>query len=222
MESKKSKKANMDRFQAIFLNIGLLVSISIAITAFEWKTLEDIVVVDLGTGYIEEFIDPKITEIPPPEPPKPKKMVREFIETEEPEVEIPDDLLFDQDDLIDIDDYLDLTEPPVEVADNGPIVFAEKMPEPIGGFKAFYDYVSKNLMYPRRAKSMGVEGKVFVQFIVDKDGQIIDVKVIKGIGAGCDEEAERVISEAPKWNPGKQRGVPVKVIKVLPITFKLN
>ncbi|MDH5599322.1 MAG: energy transducer TonB [Cyclobacteriaceae bacterium] len=221
MESKKSKKANMDRFQAIFLNIGLLVSISIAITAFEWKTLEDIVVVDLGTEYFEEFIDPKIIDIPPPEPPKPKIMVREFIETEEPEVELPDEIVFNQDDLEGIE-IIDLPEPPVEVAEPGPVTFAEKMPEPIGGFKAFYEYVKKNLKYPRTAKSIGVEGKVFVKFVVDKDGQIIDVEVMKGIGAGCDEEAERVVSEAPKWNPGKQRGVPVKVIKVLPITFKLN
>jgi protein TonB len=69
---------------------------------------------------------------------------------------------------------------------------------------------------------MGIEGKVFVEFIVDKDGSITEVTVMKGIGSGCDEEAIRVIKAAPKWNPGKQRGQPVKVKLIVPITFKLG
>jgi protein TonB len=69
---------------------------------------------------------------------------------------------------------------------------------------------------------MGVEGKVFVQFVVDKDGTLTDIKAVKGIGAGCDEEAVRVLKAAPKWKPGKQRGRPVKVRMILPITFKLG
>ena len=69
---------------------------------------------------------------------------------------------------------------------------------------------------------MNIEGKVYVQFVVDKDGTLTDVKALKGIGAGCDEEAVRVIQEAPKWKPGKQRGRPVKVRMVLPIIFKLG
>jgi len=87
---------------------------------------------------------------------------------------------------------------------------------------AFYEYVSKNLKYPSQARRMGVEGKVFVQFVVDKDGSISQVQSIKGIGAGCDEEAVRVLQNAPKWKPGKQRGRPVRVRMVLPITFKLG
>ena len=69
---------------------------------------------------------------------------------------------------------------------------------------------------------MGIEGRVFVQFVVDKDGSVSDVKVVKGIGAGCDEEAERVLKLSPKWSPGKERGRSVKVRMVLPIIFKLN
>ena len=68
----------------------------------------------------------------------------------------------------------------------------------MGGFKAFYDYVGKNLHYPRKAKQLGIEGRVFVQFVVEKDGSLTDIQVIKGIGGGCDEETVRVIGEAPK------------------------
>ena len=87
---------------------------------------------------------------------------------------------------------------------------------------AFYQYVSKHMEYPTQARRMGVQGKVFVQFVVDKDGSLSDVKVLKGIGSGCDKEAVSIIENAPKWNPGKQRGRPVKVRMVIPIVFQLN
>jgi protein TonB len=78
------------------------------------------------------------------------------------------------------------------------------------------------MKYPAQARRMGVEGKVFVQFVIGKDGSINDVKIIKGIGAGCDEEAARVMQSAPPWNPGKQRGKAVKQRYTLPIIFKLG
>jgi protein TonB len=78
------------------------------------------------------------------------------------------------------------------------------------------------MKYPAQARRMGVEGKVFVQFVIGKDGAISDVKVIKGIGAGCDEEAIRVVQSSPSWNPGKQRGKAVKQRYTLPIIFKLG
>lgn len=98
----------------------------------------------------------------------------------------------------------------------------ENQPEPEGGMGAFYEYISKNLRYPSQARSMGIEGKVFVQFVVDTDGSVTDVKVIKGIGGGCDEEALRVMENSPAWNPGLQREQAVKVRMVLPITFSLE
>lgn len=78
------------------------------------------------------------------------------------------------------------------------------------------------MKYQNQARRMGIEGRVFVQFVVDKDGQLTEIKAVKGIGAGCDEEAVRVLKSAPKWKPGKQRGRPVKVRMILPITFKLS
>jgi protein TonB len=98
----------------------------------------------------------------------------------------------------------------------------EETAAPIGGMPAFYEFVGKKLKYPAQARRMGVEGKVFVEFVIERDGTITDVKAIKGIGAGCDEEAVRVLQSAPKWKAGKQRGKPVRQRMVLPIAFKLG
>lgn len=98
----------------------------------------------------------------------------------------------------------------------------EDQPTPEGGMEAFYDYIRTHLKYPAEARSAGIEGKVFVQFIVDTDGSLKDVEVLKGIGGGCNEEALEVVKNSPAWNPGLQRGQAVKVRMVLPITFSLE
>lgn len=98
----------------------------------------------------------------------------------------------------------------------------ENQPEFPGGLEAFYQYISKNLNYPATARSASIEGRVYVEFIVDQDGSITEVKTVKGIGNGCDAEAERVIRNAPRFNPGSEGGEPVKVKMVLPIIFKLS
>ena len=98
----------------------------------------------------------------------------------------------------------------------------ENQPEPVEGMSAFFSHIQQNLTYPAQAKEQGIEGKVFIEFVVAKDGSLEDVKAIKGIGAGCDEEALRVIKSAPAWTAGSIDGKPVKVKMVLPITFKLS
>lgn len=90
-----------------------------------------------------------------------------------------------------------------------------------GGIEKFYDYVMTNLKYPAQAKRLGIEGKVFVEFVVERDGSITNVKALRGIGAGCDAEALKVIKESPNWNPGVQMGKEVRVRRVIPITFRL-
>ncbi|MEK6479007.1 TonB family protein [Catalinimonas sp. 4WD22] len=98
----------------------------------------------------------------------------------------------------------------------------EEQPEYPGGMDAFYRYVSTEMKYPLEARQQGIEGRVFVQFVVEKDGSLSDVKTIKGIGGGCDTEAVRVLQNAASFSPGKQRGRPVRVRMVMPVTFKLN
>lgn len=101
-------------------------------------------------------------------------------------------------------------------------IILENQPAPKDGLNSFFHYIQENLTYPEQAKKMGIEGKVFVQFIVEKDGELTEVKAVKGIGAGCDEEAVRVINETQAWNPATVADMPVKTRMILPITFKLN
>ena len=98
----------------------------------------------------------------------------------------------------------------------------EEQPMPKGGMEAFYKYVQESLKYPAQAREMGIEGKVFVQYVVNDFGEISDVKVVKGIGAGCDEAAAQVVKNSPAWLPGRQNGEAVKVRMVIPINFKLK
>lgn len=116
-------------------------------------------------------------------------------------------------------------EEPVEevvVDDNQIFTVVEQQPEFQGGYEAMINFIKKNLRYPASARRMGVDGTVYVQFVVGKDGSISEVKSIKGISADCDREAERVVKSMPAWKAGRQNGKPVFVRFVLPIRFKLN
>ena len=224
MEAKKNPNADLNKKTGLFLNIGLVVSLLAVITAFEWRFYDDGELMDLGQ-VSDEFED--VMEIPPteqPPPPPPKIQQPEIIEVpdeEEIEEEIEVDLDVEITEETVVEDIV-FDEPVEEEVAEEIFTIVEDQPSPKGGMAAFYEYVGKKLKYPAQARRMGIEGKVFVEFVVDKDGTITNVNAIKGIGAGCDEEAIRVIQASPKWNPGKQRGRPVKVRMILPITFKLG
>lgn len=98
----------------------------------------------------------------------------------------------------------------------------EQMPEFPGGVAEMMTYLSGNIKYPEEAKDKGISGRVFIGFVVEKDGSVNQVKVMKGIGGGCDDEAVRVVKAMPKWKPGMQKGKPVRVSYMLPISFKLD
>jgi periplasmic protein TonB len=98
----------------------------------------------------------------------------------------------------------------------------EQNPEFPGGIKEMYGFIGKNLKYPSAAQRANVSGKVFAKFVVEKDGSLGDVQILKGIGFGCDEEAQRVLKSMPKWNPGKQNGRNVRVFFTMPISFVLE
>lgn len=224
MEAKKNPKADLGRKAGFFFSIALLITMSFVLFAFEFKQYETPIgeIVQRNTNQFDNT-DVPITEITPPEPPK---IVAPII------VEVPTDEEID--DEIKININIETTEgtsvPPVEitmpiepeVASDEPWVFVEQSAAPAGGMKSFYQYLGKEINYPAQARRMGVEGKVFVEFIVNRDGSLVDVKAIKGIGAGCDEEAVRVVSSSPKWSPGKQRGVPVRQKMVATVIFKLG
>ncbi len=224
MEAKKNPKADLDKKTGLFFNIGLAVSLLLVITAFEWRFYDDGSLVDLGQvdDNFEDLMEIPPTEQPPPPPPVIQQPeIIEVPDEEEIEEEIEVNLDVEITETTVIEDVVFEEAPEEEVAEEI-FTIVEDQPEPQGGMGAFYQYISKNLQYPNQARRMGIEGKVFVQFVVDKDGTITEVQAIKGIGAGCDEEAVKVIQNAPKWKPGKQRGRPVKVRMILPITFKLG
>ena len=111
-----------------------------------------------------------------------------------------------------------------EVIEDGELFgcIVETMPSFRGGQQKLFEFIGNNVVYPQEAKEAGIEGQVFVEFYIEKDGSVTDGKVLKGIGYGCDEEALRVIGLMPKWYPGKQRGKAVRVRYTLPINFKLS
>ncbi len=224
MELKKHPDSDLFRKSSFYMSIGLMISLLFTVVAFEWKSYDDNDLVNLGAldADFEELQDIPITEQPPPPPPQvtPPEIIEVPDEQEiEEEIEVNLDVEVTEETVIE-DVVFD--EAPEEEAADEIFQFVEDQPSPLGGMKAFYAYVGKNMKYPAQARRMGIEGKVYVTFVVGKDGALTDVKVLKGIGAGCDMEAIRVLSGAPKWKPGKQRGRPVRVRMQLPIIFKLN
>ncbi len=107
-------------------------------------------------------------------------------------------------------------------SDDNIFLIVEETATPVGGIAVFYEFIQKTIQYPAKARSLGIEGRVFIEFVVNTDGSISDVKPIKGIGGGCDEEAVRIVSMSPNWNPGKQRGQAIRQRMVLPIIFGLG
>src|SRR5260221_6632872 len=113
-------------------------------------------------------------------------------------------------------------ENPAVVGPSAPLDYAEGMPASKGGLQAMMKFIQKNLKYPTRAKRIGIEGKVFIKFIVNDEGKVVNVEVSRGIYDDCDKEVVRVISMMPAWNPGRQNNMPVSVRMILPINFKLE
>ncbi|MEP0713322.1 energy transducer TonB [Algoriphagus sp.] len=225
MEAKKTPSADLTKKTGMFMNLGLAIAVGATLAAFEWKSFDDGALKDLGqvTDNFEELLDIPITEQPPPPPPPP---------IEQPIIqEIPDEVEIEE--KIEVNFDVDVKEKTVikevviaaaPVEEKVDVIFdvVETQPEPPGGMSAWNQYLSKNLKYPTQARRMGIEGSVIVVFVVNTDGSIQDVDVLRGIGGGCDEEAVKVVSNAPKWTPGKQRGRPVRTRMRLPIRFKLS
>ncbi|GAB4247364.1 MAG: energy transducer TonB [Ekhidna sp.] len=212
------------KLRPLFLNVGMAVSILLAIIAINWKVYDTGELVDLGQLEVEanEIIDIPISKQPPPPPPKQEVFTIKEVEN----TEIIEDLEIALDVEVTANAEVEEIEftPPVEEEEKVEEIFVivEQEPTPKGGLVAFYTYLSEELKYPAAAARLGVSGTVYVRFVIEKDGSITAVEVAKGIGAGCDEEAVRVIQNAPPWNPGKQRGVPVRVRKIIPVKFLLK
>ena len=224
MELKKNPKYDLNMKRGMFLNLGLTISVLITVLAFEWPNRSDQPIVDLGSlnDDFEEIIEIPPTSQPPPPPPPVK--IPEIIEVSdeeeiEEEVEVELDVEVTEDTAI---EEIIFTEEPEEEVSDEIFTIVEERPEFPGGVNALRKFLYKNLRYPDQARRMGIEGRVYVQFVVERDGSVTDLTVVRGLGAGCDKETLRVLKLLPKFSPGKQRGNPVRVKMVLPVIFRLS
>lgn len=224
MEAKKNPKQDLQRQSFKFFLIGLSISVALTITAFEWRTKKSKPVPLTFDPPIETIlvVKPTVHEVIPPAPIPIKQNVSLSKSIAPITLTEIDDPRVDED--VPPIEAIDVSEPITNIPEETvPLIFTnpELMPLPMGGYKAFYEQLSNSIKYPRQAQRNRTEGKVFVEFIIDQKGNVSDLKIAKGIGDGCDEEAMRVLLQT-RWQPGKQRGIPVKVRMTLPLTFKLN
>ena len=158
---------------------------------------------------------------PPPPPPQQQTTVLEIVENDaEIENEVSIDAESDQQTVV--EEYKAPVVEEKEVEETEIFTVVEENPGFPGGDEARIKFLQSNMKYPTMARESGIQGKVYVTFVVEKNGNVTDVKILRGIGGGCDEEAIRVVKSMPKWNPGKQRGKNVRVQFNLPIQFTLN
>ena len=223
MEHKKNPKSDLKRWSGTLFNLGLAASLGAVLLAFEWKAKDQ--------GSIKTFdrmkddwvdIDVPITIHTPP-PPPPQVPIEINIK--------PDDIVIDNftSPTLDINTSEVTIIPEVGIS-NPPIVetvdeikdFVDVQATFKGGMDAWYAYLNKNLNYPSQAKRLGIEGMVIVRFVVNTDGSIQDIELVRTIGGGCDEVAKKVIQNSPHWTPGRIGGKAVRSRMTMPIRFRLN
>jgi len=228
MHIKKSEKASLEKDKLIYALMGLVFVLSLCYVAMEW-TQKEVTTYDTTPDVFDQ-VDEELDEIqqtqqdtPPPPPPPPAQeievlnVVEDNVETESIDIQSED-----------AEDVVIEVAPPVEVVeDEEPedviFVVVESMPEFPGGAQAMYKYLSENVKYPVIAQENGIQGRVICQFVVNRDGSIVDVEVVRSGGdPSLDKEAIRVIKSMPKWKPGQQRGKPVRVKYTVPVNFKLQ
>jgi len=230
MEVKKYPRADLERFHNFFLEIGIIVALGLTFAAFEWNTKVQ-KAADLGKLAV---MDTEIDLIPvtrqeperPPEPPKPQRVI-EMLNIVADDAEIIEELDID-DTEADKETMIDVT--PVismgrgeDTEDESKVFFiVEEMPEFPGGEMALRQFIANAIKYPVIAQENGIQGKVYVSFVVGKDGQVSDARVLRGVDPSLDKEAIRVVNSLPRWKPGKQQGKTVRVSFSVPISFVLQ
>lgn len=223
MERKKTEKADLENKRGIFFQAGLIVVLAVTLIAFEWTSRTQ-TVSSMGTirgvDLTEEIIPVTRRQIAPPPPPTATK-IAEVLNIVEDDKQIDNELKVqdaesDQQILIDIVDYGESE----EVTDEEIFFVVEDMPSFQGrGQEGFREWIAKNMKYPEEAARKGIGGRVFVQFAINSRGEVVDAVILKGVDPAIDQEALRVIMSSPKWEPGRQRGKPVKVQFTFPINF---
>ncbi|MFV0290646.1 MAG: energy transducer TonB [Mangrovibacterium sp.] len=223
MELKKTNKANLENKRVIFMQVGLVLTLGAIFFAFEQSTQAE-PVEKLGVmtyTHVEPDVVP-ITRVEIPKPPSPPmRVIEEFVIVED---HVP---LIDEIPEIIVDDVPIVVAPAIaqkaeEATDSGIICVFEQMPEFPGGVAALRAYISKTVKYPTSALNNNVQGTVYISFVVNQDGGIEDVKVLRGVDPDLNEEAIRVVQSMPKWKPGMQGGKAVRVSYQVPVKFEMQ
>jgi len=230
MEIKKSERASLENKKLLFTEVGFIASLLIVYGAFEYTAKEKKTAMFEEVETIVEIEDMvPITEETPPEPEAAPKIpvLSDNIDIVDDDIKVEDDLfmnLEDNDNLgVEIMDYVEEVEEEVVEEEAIPFQLVEEKPSFNGGdANEFSKWVNSRLVYPEIAKENGVQGRVTLQFTVNADGTVSNVKVLRGVDSSLDKEAVRVVSSSPKWKPGRQRDRAVKVTYTFPVIFQLR
>lgn len=222
MKSRKTTKGDLENKVAIFFEIGLIAALAVVYFAFNAKSYQKQSMEMLqqkAQQTIQENVP--VTVQPNVKPPPPPQVSQ--IQIVSNKIHVGTDIHIDvgANPNTAVPDYTPSTEEP-EVPEKTIFKVVEKMPHFQGGEAALMKYLAAHIQYPEMAKENNIQGTVFISFVVEPNGNIDRVKVIRGIGGGCDLEAIRVVKNMPKWVPGKQRGKPVRVAFTLPVRFALQ
>jgi periplasmic protein TonB len=226
MDVKKSSKASLEDKKSIYMLMGFVVVLSLLYIALEWTKQEVTIYENTSLEAIaEEEIEIIQTaqEQPPPPPPDVPEVI-EILNVVEDDVETAEIDINTEDE----EDKAVVIQAPVsagvvEAEDSDvPFVVVEKMPSFPGGEAALFKYLGDNIKYPVIAQESGIQGRVICQFVVNRDGSIVDIEVVRSVDKSLDAEAIRVISRMPRWTPGMQRGKTVRVKYTLPVNFRLQ
>jgi len=228
MEAKKNEKANLENKKSLFIQIGLIIALLVCLGAMEWTSgqKKDSAFAGMTEEAIEEEQIPVTEETPPEELPPPEVTVTDLFEIVEDDVVIDNEVRFEDDETSEdkvVEIYAPVLQAEEEEVEEEIFVIVEDMPKFRGGdINTFREWVQKRVRYPELAAENGIQGRVFITFVVETNGNVSNVSVSRSVDALLDEAAKEAVSASPKWEPGMQRGRPVRVRYSIPIIFQLQ
>lgn len=226
MDKRKTEKADLESKRTLFIEIGLVVALAITLFAFEWKKY-DIQKVEIEQRQDIEVMEEIVLQTEQKEKTPPPKQIQAsttILNVVKNDIEIETEIIIDVevDEDLEIEEYVPIEIEEEEIVEEEIFLIVEDQASFPGGEAKLYEFIRNNVKYPQLAKETGIEGTVFVQFVVEKDGTLSNVQALRKIGGGCDEEAIRVVKSMPKWKPGSQRGRNVRCSFTIPIKFTLQ
>lgn len=229
MEVKKAPVADLEGKKTTWLLVGYIFILAFLFIAFEWTQRDRVEtgeIIEVAMVHFEEEIIPITLQEKPVAPaPAEAKPIAEVIQIVEDDAQIEETIIASTEDtgpVVEIKNIENVVVAMPEEKEEEVFQVVEKMPEFPGGMAELMKYLQKNIKYPSIAQENGIQGRVIVQFVVNKDGSIVDPVVMKSVDPYLDKEALRVVKAMPKWTPGEQRGKPVRVKYTLPVQFRLQ